>query len=134
MYGGKSGAYYFLEEVMILLKNNGFQPSNRDPCLLFKKHNDNTHTLVALSSDDHILTASNQKSIDDYDKLLSQTYETKRLGFPEKYLGWHFPKLANNSIGISEPLLIDKLVHSMNASKDTNAHTPYVTNLGLHGP
>lgn len=75
IYGGKIGALYFLGEVMDLLKSKGFVQSNGDPCLLQKKHQDNTHTLVPFYSDDHIITATNQRNIDEYHRILSEKYE-----------------------------------------------------------
>lgn len=134
IYGGKSGAFYFLEEVMNLLLENGFKISDGDQCLLYKEHDDGTHTLVALSSDDHIVTGTNQHNIDRYHHLLSSKYETKRLGRPTKYLGWHFTHFKNGNIGISQPLLIDKLVDSMGMTADTSSPTPYVSNMNLHPP
>lgn len=79
IYGDKSCAFYFLEEVIGLLLANGFKPSDGDQFLLLKTHSDGTHTMVLLSSDDHIVTGTNQHNIDLYHKLLSSKYETKLL-------------------------------------------------------
>lgn len=101
---------------------------------MHKTHPDGTHTLVALSSEDHIITASNQNNLDEYYKLLASRYETKRLGKPEKYLGWNFKHFDNGNIGISQPLLIDKLVNAMNLNSSPPAPTPYLSNEYLHPP
>lgn len=87
-----------------------------------------------MSWDDYLVTASNQKRMDEYHAVLSKKYEFKRLGFPEKYLGWSITPLPNKAIGISQPLLIDKLVHEMDMNSHTAAHTPYPQNHNLHGP
>lgn len=133
IYGVKSGAFYFLEEVFQLLHNNGFKSSEADQCLMHKTPNDGTYTVVALSSDDHI-TASNQRNLDRYYTLLSERYDTKRLGKPTKYLGCYFTYSQNGTISISQPLLVAKLIDAMQISKDTPSPTPYLANHGLHPP
>lgn len=134
VYGGESGACYFLEEVFTILHNNGLTVSAVDQCLLHKSHDDGTHTLVALSSDDHIVTATNQRNLDAYYNLLSQTYETKRLGRPSKYLGWNFSYSSNGSIGISQPLLVAKLIDTMGMDGVKPSSTPYIWNESLYSP
>lgn len=63
IYGGRSRAVRFLEIIFQLLSDNGFVSAKGDPCLFYKKHGDETHTLVSLSLDYHVLTASNQHNI-----------------------------------------------------------------------
>lgn len=46
IYGGKSGAYFFLEELFQFLLDNGFLQTEGDQCILYKTHNDNIHTMV----------------------------------------------------------------------------------------
>lgn len=55
---------------------------------MFKTFQDNTHITLALSSDDHLVTARNQERKNQYFKLLSSQYEVKNVGYPSKYLGW----------------------------------------------
>lgn len=113
-----------------MLQSNGFRPVVGEQCMLSKTHKDGTYKLVVISSDDHIITASNQTNLDTYHELLSTRYETKRLCFPTKYLGWNFKKFQNGFIGICQPLLIDKLVTSMNMELDK----PSISNMHLHPP
>lgn len=134
IYGGKSGAYYFLEEVFGLLQDSGFKTAAGEQCMLTKTHYDGTFTLVVLSSDDHIVTGNNQANIDEYHSLLSTKYEAKILGFPTKYLGWNFTQFHDGAIDISQPLLIDKLVTTMGMADDKPSPTPYILNEHLHPP
>lgn len=102
--------------------------------MMHKTHEDGSFTLVALSSDDHIITGSTQAKIDSYHELLSSRYETKRLGFPSRYLGWTLTKFENGSTGISQPLLVDKLVEAMDMTNEKPASTPYISHQQLHSP
>lgn len=98
IYGGKSGAF-FLEVVFEFLLGHGFKQAEGDQCLLHKINDNNTYTLVSLSSDDHLVTGSTNWNIDEYHTRLASRYETKRLCFPEKFIGWHFSKLPTSSHG-----------------------------------
>lgn len=101
---------------------------------MHKTHPGDTHTLVSLLSDDHIVTASNQANIDEYYNMLESSYETKRLGRPTKYLRWHFSYAKNASIGISQPLLVAKLIDAMSIQAENPSPTPYIVDEGLHRP
>lgn len=80
---------------------------------MYKTEADSSHTLMSLSSDDHIVTGSTERNKDAYYKFLSSRYYTKRLVFPTKFLGWHITKLEGGIIGVSQSLLLEKLLQEL---------------------
>lgn len=75
VYVGLSGAYYFIEEVFTLSSKYGFKEAQGDPCLFSKRYKDDSHTVVAVYSDYHLVTivsySSFQTNIYKYHALLN---------------------------------------------------------------
>lgn len=71
LYGGKSGAFYFVRLLFAKMKEIGFSQSSFEPCLFFKSDALGT-TLVSLSSDDIFTAATCTDAIDNFHAEISK--------------------------------------------------------------
>lgn len=50
-----------------------------------------------------MVTGSRRELIEEFYETLTKKYKTKRLGKPQKYLGWHFNYSDNRDIVMNQP-------------------------------
>ncbi len=69
------------------LKNLGFVQSLREPCLLYKRHSEQT-ALIIVYVDDVLVATSSPHLTSSIITSLEQKFRVKRLGYPRTYVGF----------------------------------------------
>lgn len=89
---------------------------------------------MVVTIDDFLITASHQSSIDEFYKLLSQRYNTKKLRRPTEYLGWSITYDDSGSILINEPAMVGTKIENAGMKTANGRLTPYVYSANLRAP
>lgn len=107
LYGTKHSCYIYLEGLDTHLHDNGYIPSEADPCL-YHKEVTNGRILIATTVEEFLVTAPTNEDIDTFKHTFATKYRITDLGQPSKFIGWTVKRHATGPIHISEPELIAK--------------------------
>lgn len=91
------------------LQKHGFTNLQSDQCLYQKGHPAGK-LLIGITTDDFLVSFSNDALIDSFRDTLALKYKVRELGSPTSYLGWSIARHGNGPVHISQPHLIDKAV------------------------
>ena len=122
IYGTPPAARIYYDELVAHLKHK-YQPAQADPCL-FHKHNDQGSIIIAVSRDDFLSIASDLKLHHQLYIDLSRKYKVKRLGFLTNYQTWTITKPENQSIHISQPVVIATILEKARMTTCNPKPTP----------
>lgn len=134
LYGNPSGGYYYLVGAQQCMINHGYNQSEHDPCLFYLFHSPISFIMVALSSDDFLVTATSQSLINTLYTQLASQYNIKRLGPPTQYLRWTVNIARNGAVHISQPDYIENAPSTIRMSDAKGKNYPYTKGLPLHKP
>lgn len=72
--------------------------------------------------------------MDEFYRVMQTKYDTKRLGMPQRYLGWHIHNASDGIIALIQRLLIDQKLQDAGLLDANVKSTPYPSNIEYHGP
>ena len=125
LYGTPPASNIYFSALVKHLHAHHFTQCQTDPCLFAKTiESTGETTLVAVSMDDFLVTASNQKLITDLYNHLATKYTIKRLGEPQTYLNWKVVVRPDRSIHISQPHAIRHILQKTNMQNCNPKTTP----------
>ena len=127
LYGLKQAGLEWQRNVTRTLKQYGYQPTI-DP-MIFIKRVANNFIMMSLHVDDFYVISSSQKKLDRLYDILVQNYKeiTKKSGDLLTYLGITITKNDDNSITITQPTLVNKIIESSNMNNCKGISTPMST-------
>ena len=109
----------------------GFTPSKFDPCLYYRKS-----IIFLVYIDDCIVFVPNNKAIDEVVTNLhnsTQNFTLDDQGEVGDFLGIQIQKLDDGSIVLTQPQLIDSIIHDLHLQSRSNPKdTPSITTKILH--
>jgi len=124
LYGCKQAARNWFKHLTQGLLKEGFKQSTSDPCLFLRKD-----CILVVYTDDCIIFAQDDTTIDILLRNLSQTFLLEDQGSVQDYLGIRIIKdPLNKSISMSQPGLIESVLADLNLLQDQTKHkdTPSV--------
>lgn len=86
------------------------QLNEAEACLVRVQMQSGT-VVAAIAVDDFLVAVEMPEAMDAFDKALRAKYKIKRLGRPQRYLGWHFHYQDDGSVELSQRLLIDQTLN-----------------------
>jgi hypothetical protein len=121
LYGCKQAANNWFRYLTQGLLKEGFYQSKIDPCLYLR--ND---CIMVVYTDDCLLFAKHDDTIDNLIKNLSTTYLLEDQGDVHDYLGIHITKdSTSKTISMTQPGLIESILQDLNiTSNHVTAYTP----------
>lgn len=90
--------------------------------------------IAAIAIDDFLVTAQNNRAMDEFYNVMKTRYNIKRLGRPRRYLGWHCHYKKDGSIALSQRLLIDQTLQHANMINANGKSTPFPSDMEYHAP
>ena len=98
------------------LESIGFQQSEHDECVLYRGK-----VIYVLYTDDTIITATNNKLIDDMVKDIEKAgLKVTDEGNIEDFLGVNITRMDDNSIHLHQPHLIDQILKDLNIQENAS--------------
>ena len=122
LYGLKQSPALWYKNLSTTLIQLGLEPIPDADCLFA-----NRHLLVFFFVDDIVIIYSkeNREYVDHFETQLLQTYEMRRLGELEWFLGIHITRdRTNRRLWLSQASYIDKLINKFNVSPNRRIKTP----------
>ena len=108
LYGQKQAGRVWNQHLVTHLKKLGFVHSEVDECVFYYKQ---TNFLVY--TDDTILMGPDKNEIDHIIQLLQSVFKVQDEGDLSDYLGIKISKLKDDKILLTQPHLIDSIIHDL---------------------
>lgn len=89
--------FYYINELIMNLKKNGYTIHESDLCTTGKVTNMG-RVVAYITVDDFLVVDSTQAPIDELYNMLNRKYTFKRLGKPTQFLGWKVTNADDGSI------------------------------------
>jgi hypothetical protein len=133
IYGLKQASRLFNELFCAhATKEMGFTQCEKDRCLFVKftidKNSTEQTTIMALSTDDIIITGSDDDESERTKKMIMDRFESRDMGEPQSYLGMEI-KRDGNTIKLSQREYIEKILAKFQCQNAKPAATPMQENL-----
>jgi hypothetical protein len=122
LYGIKQAArawFHFLEPGLTKL---GFQASDVDPCLFYRKD-----CIIVLYVDDCLIFSPTQSTVDEVVAALHQDYHIGSQGSVQDFLGIHILSDAAGATHFTQPGLISSILQDLNLDTCHNKYTPAIS-------
>lgn len=123
IYGLKQAANSWNEAINELLITFGFKRSESDNCLYYKRFNDGNWCMILIYVDDILVTATDEKIIQQVQKDISSTFEIKSLGEIKNYLGIEVEK-KDGVYCIKQEKFIKKIIAEFGLKDAKESKTP----------
>jgi hypothetical protein len=107
IYGTKQAARQFWKTFMTTMERRGFERTHVDSCLLKRKDESGT-VLICVYVDDCLITGD-RTAIHNAINDIESTFETRRVGTLNEYIGCTFLDMKNGSIKLIQPDMIKKM-------------------------
>lgn len=133
IWGGRSACYHYILALFNYLRKQGYHPSDTDSCLLSHNPTDDI-ILISVTVDDLLVIAFAKYLIDQFLRTLDVKYNMKRLGRPDRFLGWNVTYPADCSIIVNQPALVHATIVNYNIQCDNGRHTTYACGEDLSPP
>ena len=104
------------QETNDLLRNYGYQKSNKDPCLYSKKVCEEW-IYVAIHVDDIISAATETSLTADFEREMNEVVIIKNLGNLKYYLGMQFERYDNKIFHVHQRSYIERKLKEFNFSR-----------------
>ena len=131
VYGQKQAGRVWNQYMDQGMKSIGFTPSKFDPCLYYRKS-----IVFLVYIDDCIVFGPDDTAIDEVVADLcksTQNFTIDDQGEVGDFLGIQIQKLADGSIVLTQPQLIDSIIQDLHLQNGSNPKTtPAITSKGLH--
>ena len=114
LYGQKQAGRVWNQHLHNKLIELGWEQSKADECLYY--HGD---VLFIVYVDDGILVSPHKEHIDQQLKLLQQQFNISIEGTLQDYVGINIEKLDDNTINMTQPNIINSILHELNFVENT---------------
>ena len=116
LYGQKQAGRIWNKYLIENLERIGFQQSEHDECVLYRGK-----VIYALYTDDTIITAPNNKLIDDVIRDIKKAgLKVTDEGNIEDFLGVNITRMNDGSIHLHQPHLIDQILNDLNIQENAS--------------
>lgn len=88
--------------------------------------------MAAIAIDDFLVAAENQTAMDEFYNTMQKRYDIKRLGWPNRYLGWLCHYDGNGGVSLCQILLTDKTLKEACLIHCNGKNTPYPPDTQYH--
>ena len=106
-----------------VLLDDGFSQSPREHCVYVKSTQSIT-ILMLVYVDDILIASNSQQGVTQTIDMLETHFRLKRLGFPQKFIGFQIEKLTEHSILLHQESAIDQILKDYTFNKDFYPNTP----------
>lgn len=123
LYGLKQGANEWNRKLHSILTNEGYIQSRNDPCLYFKRQNDEW-MYITIHVDDLIVASTDEQMIKSFEEQMNKTLVMKNLGNLQYYLGLQYERGEDGIFLVHQKHYIDKKLQQFNLSDCRPSQVP----------
>ena len=124
LYGLKQSPRCFNKKLDSWLKSQGLHPTQADPCLYIKKHNNHT-LLLSLHVDDQLIACTSRSMLDEFKRTLNKEFECSDGGPVKYFLGFNVHRnRSTKTLQVSQEHYLESILEKFNMSQCNPALTP----------
>lgn len=129
LYGLKQSPRQWYKRFDVFMTTHGYSRCEYDPCVYYRKLEDDSLLLLTLYVDDMLIAAKHPKDILQLKKLLSKEFDMKDLGAAKKILGMEIQRDRKaGKLWLTQRGYVQKVLERFNMQKAKPVNTP----LGAH--